>query len=911
MPVNPPDSPVSESSRFSLTATATDMAPRTLRWLLVVLVLLAAAARMYRLQAQSIWFDEAFMIQAGQAPWPAVLWAEPNHPPLYALVLHLVVRLIGDSAFAMRWPSVMAGLVVTALTARLAGRLFDRRAAFFGGLLAAFSPMLWWASQEARMYIFMAALVAVMAEAWHQLVFRAGPKRRAWLMLWGAELLLLYTQLSSPAAVLWINAVTVLAWSARRSLRRPDWRIWSAGQAAVIALWLPWLLPYILGAKTGGGDPVPAAPAITLQLAGELWQSFWAASSTLVGREPLVTGLSLLILAIAGLIIPWRAPAAPWLAVHVVGLTLSVVAGLVGLQKGYNSRYLVLATPLLIALIAGGLGRLTRRPGRWAAAGLASLPFLAVFAVGVDLVARNPAYAHDDSRAMVQYYADTLGPQDTVVAWSYVERYDLTYYWRRLGVPAALLMVTDNPGLDAFWTRLPRTGNVSLNTWYQERADYRAMAPCVLAHGQSNLPDEYAVPGLRDRLYRGPRQTPIGMRAVEAAFTVARVTAAGSTPAFPADRALCLPVQITLAQWMEVPLKVALIARNDLGAEIARADAVFARDDQHSSALLGPGETLLAFPLLRLPYGAPAGAYPLTLRLYSDDALSGHDVLSVSGAPAGKDLALGVWNAPPGSDWAHSNRVTELPTLSDLKVGGGLRLLAHDLDQTAVIPVINGDRVPLSLLWSGAGPLPALTLAAADNTWHAPVLTRQAQLHDAIILDWRQVQVPPQAGAGPAALTLPDGTVLARFVVEALPFVTVPPAMPARVDAELPGVGTLAGYSLQVGSPAAGQPAQLTLLWRAGETVPETSYVVFAQLLSPEGVVIAQSDAVPAAGARPTFTWRANEYILDPHVLVYNAAARSGAAALIVGLYHPETLQRLKLPSGADAVILATDVAIP
>ena len=76
-------------------------------------------------------------------------------------------------------------------------------------------------------------------------------------------------------------------------------------------------------------------------------------------------------------------------------------------------------------------------------------------------------------------------------------------------------------------------------------------------------------------------------------------------------------------------------------------------------------------------------------------------------------------------------------------------------------------------------------------------------------------------------------------------------------------------------------------------------------------MVIAQSDAVPAAGARPTFTWRANEYILDPHRLVYNAAARPGAAALIVGLYHPETLQRLKLSSGADAVILATDVAIP
>ena len=148
---------------------------RRFPWLLVALLALAAAVRMYRIQAQSVWFDEAFMIQAGQSPWPAVLWAEPNHPPLYALFLYLVIRLCGDSVFALRWASAMLGVVVVALATWLAQRLFNRRAALFAAFLAAFSPILWWASQEIRMYVLMALLTLIVAEGWHDVIVAPSP----------------------------------------------------------------------------------------------------------------------------------------------------------------------------------------------------------------------------------------------------------------------------------------------------------------------------------------------------------------------------------------------------------------------------------------------------------------------------------------------------------------------------------------------------------------------------------------------------------------------------------------------------------------------------------------------------------------------------------------------------------------
>ena len=65
-------------------------------------------------------------------------------------------------------------------------------------------------------------------------------------------------------------------------------------------------------------------------------------------------------------------------------------------------------------------------------------------------------------------------------------------------------------------------------------------------------------------------------------------------------------------------MKAKLIVQNDLGWTVASADAIFATANQRTSSALAAGDLLTAYPLLRLPYGAPAGDYRVFLRLYDE-----------------------------------------------------------------------------------------------------------------------------------------------------------------------------------------------------------------------------------------------------------------------------------------------------
>lgn len=874
-------------------------------WLLIAGLLFATANRAYQLSSQSLWFDEAFMVQAGQADWPAVLWAEPNHPPLYALFLFFVVRLAGDSELALRWSSVLLGLGVMVLTARLAGRLFNRQAAVLAAWLAAASPLLWWASQEVRMYILTAGLVALMAESWHALL--KTPTRAHWLKLWAAELLLLYSHLSAPAAVIWINAATLLSWLIHRHTLRPAWRTWVVGQAGVIALWFPWLMFFVSRAPSGP-KIIVSPPQPSAELFSQMWQTFWLPSWLMAEREPILSTLSCIVL--LGLLIsqPWRNANARWLVFHFLILCISVIAGLIGFQSGFHGRYLTLAAPLLLALVSGGLVHLAQ--WRWVGKALASglmVVLLVLFGLGVNRFFEQPEYGREDVRGMARFYAERLTAADSVIAFSYSERFDLQYYWKAESVQAPLLTFTDDPTPEDFWARLPTNGAVALNVWFQERADYRGLTACTLAHGTRNLPETFAVPNMLTEVYAEPRQ-PLGFQSATATFTVAQVTQMGVLPAFTADQALCLPVRIILTQPMETDLKALLRVRNSLGWEVARANVFFAQDNQHTSARLASGAELAAFPLVRLPVGAPAGTYTLTLTLYDESQLSGYDVLSEAGAPAGKEWRVGEWNIQPGANWESVTRATHLPVAVEHPASENLTLVAQSVEASAPITITNGMRLPLSLLWRGTGLLPPLSLTADDGSWRATIPAPSLST-GLLRLDWREVPIPPEAASGPATLQLANGLMIARLAVQALPFLETPPEISARMGVALPGVGQLVGYQLAETSFARTEPISITLVWQASQP-SATSYTVFVQLLAADGTVVAQSDALPAQGTRPTITWRPSEYIVDTHTLNVRADALPGFTTLIAGMYNAETGQRLRWQTEVEAVILATGVEL-
>lgn len=89
---------------------------------------------------------------------------------------------------------------------------------------------------------------------------------------------------------------------------------------------------------------------------------------------------------------------------------------------------------------------------------------------------------------------------------------------------------------------------------------------------------------------------------------------------------------------------------------------------------------------------------------------------------------------------------------------------------------------------------------------------------------------------------------------------------------------------------ASGQPAlRVDLSWSTTQPIPE-DYTVFVHVEN-NGQVVAQHDGPPGAGALPTSWWRPGDAIEDTHPIALGAPDLTGQ--IIVGLYHPVTLQRL------------------
>ena len=84
------------------------------RWAVLLIVLLAFAWRVLGLDRQSLWRDEIDAIFFSLQDLPALLsmFTEPGqNGPLYFLALRIWFGLVGTSEFALRFPSVVAGVV--------------------------------------------------------------------------------------------------------------------------------------------------------------------------------------------------------------------------------------------------------------------------------------------------------------------------------------------------------------------------------------------------------------------------------------------------------------------------------------------------------------------------------------------------------------------------------------------------------------------------------------------------------------------------------------------------------------------------------------------------------------------------------------------------------------------------------
>ena len=104
----------------------------------------------------------------------------------------------------------------------------------------------------------------------------------------------------------------------------------------------------------------------------------------------------------------------------------------------------------------------------------------------------------------------------------------------------------------------------------------------------------------------------------------------------------------------------------------------------------------------------------------------------------------------------------------------------------------------------------------------------------------------------------------------------------------------LLGYNLSDRQLASGESLNLTLYW-SPRGRPTHHYTVFVHLLDSSGQLRGQADSPPMAGKYPTSVWDAGEVIADLHTLSLAPDLPAGEYKIAIGLYDPETGQRVPI----------------
>lgn len=442
-----------------LEGRASERGWRGFPWVLFALVSLAFSVRFHGISTPAIWYDESFSVLLSERS-PTLIWrttAGDVHPPLYYLMLHYWMALLGNGVVAVRMLSVVVDIGTLLLCIKLVDLIAGRRAACMAGLLFALLPIAVRYSQEARMYTLigfwlMAATVALVC--WGR-----QPQLKRYSVMYGLLMTAaFYTHYFAALCVL----VHWLYWSGLGSgepVLLPV-RRWLAANVAIIVLYGPWLPNFFQQAwQPKGIDWIP--PATWEMLPGFIAQSMLMISVSTDGVWWALLASGLIIACCGVMLRDRRTDRRAMLLLTCYGVVPAIVTFVLSWAVPlFVSRYLVFSAVAFPMIVAITLDKLAEHRS-----------LIALFGLGVVVAGQVQGlqwvYAQQDATEgtlmrrmsrvdiVAQELKHQVNAQDEVIFDDFILYLPFSYY-NDTGIQPRLY-VTQRPSADfGIWLMIPR-----------------------------------------------------------------------------------------------------------------------------------------------------------------------------------------------------------------------------------------------------------------------------------------------------------------------------------------------------------------------------------------------------------------------------------------------------------------------
>ncbi len=388
---------------------------------------MAFAVRAFSLDAQGLWRDEVDSLRFATVPWTELLdtFTRPGwNGPFYFLMLRGWVALAGKTGFALRYLSLLWGILGVPLLYQLGRRLVNREVGLWAALLMTFSPYLAWYAQEIRMYTWVPFLVLLALYALDRAAVR--PRWYWWVTVLVATSLAFYSHILAALLI----PVEVLFFLLHPGRHR---RAWLGGLIVLILLTLPylplvhWQLRMVFAERQTGYPPHTLFEMTSILASG--WTTGMAAARPFwldwIGLS-LVSALG--VLGLLALFLKrgegrgWRRALTllAWLVLPLVAIWWVSLRGPI-----FTDRYLIWTAPAFYLAVAVGvvfLGRLWRY--------LPTLLLLIILIVnGVNLFQQIVVPIKPQFREAAAYLEERRDPDALLLFQIPHNHFVVDYYW--------------------------------------------------------------------------------------------------------------------------------------------------------------------------------------------------------------------------------------------------------------------------------------------------------------------------------------------------------------------------------------------------------------------------------------------------------------------------------------------------